>query len=82
MTSKTPGPGHYADSDVLSKGRYVRSNERNSAVPLIKLPINPENVKRVVALDVAKDIPGPGSYTPRVTRINNTYRNTLSINLY
>lgn len=51
-------------------------------MPLIKLPLNPEKIKRVVALDVTKDIPGPGSYTPRVTSINNRYRNTLSINLY
>ena len=58
------------------------SNEKNGAVPLFKAPSNKQSEERVVGYAHTRDVPGPGSYTPRETSKTSKYKNPYNINLY
>ena len=78
---KTPGPGTYNDATAMaSDGRYLNSVHKNSCVPTFKAPKTSR--ERVISAKGLKDIPGPGSYTPRDTSTTNKYRNCYNLILH
>lgn len=76
-----PGPGTYKDATAMaSDGRYLNSTFRNSCVPTFKTP--KMTSERVIVAKPTKEIPGPGSYTPRDTETTNKYRNCYNLILH
>ena len=61
-------------------GQYLNSTFRNSCVPTFRTPRATE--ERQIAQKPMKDIPGPGSYTPRDSSTTNKYRNCYNLILY